>query len=325
MSIWSFGAPFVKSLTTKVGLDTAQLDLIKRARVDDLSLVNTISADERNWKGGGAAVAWSDAFRPGGLSKGQQPLLDNVRGDYISRLVEELHARGVQVLLGYTIGNDPNDKRGDEYCRGFTNWLASIGEQQVRDHAKAVSDFVVKYDADGIGFDLEITSLGAAQKNNLGLLYASVCENLKSRAGIVSYATAPFTAEGKVDGVDCMAGIQAQPFAFARDTPNLIARPMCYDTLDFSFELVGRSVEYALGAAGLKPWQIQMGIYGGAPRHGGPAATQAFVAKTLGPRRMGMVMYQVPAGPGAVSALGHTADFEKALNPGAPEPSLVKT
>ncbi len=325
MSVWCFGAPFMND-PHSFNVDSKQLALLAAARIDDVSMVDTICAKESNWTdgGGGTDVAWTGRLRPGGVASGD-PRLEDVRDTYIKNLVAGLRANKVQLILGYTIGNEGHSKpkpgeepaASDTYCKGFTDWLRAASPDVIREHARAIAAFVEKYDAAGIGFDLEITSLGDAHRANLALLYREVSDQLAPRNGIVSYATAPFTEEGKVDGIPCLSGIQAQPFSLARDIPNLIARPMCYDTLPFKFETIGRSVDYAVGAAGLDPAQIQYGIYGHAPGKGAGAAID-FCSNKLRPNRIGMVWYQVSqASSVATTTLtGDCKNAEAALNAG---------
>jgi hypothetical protein len=345
MSIFCFGTPFIKGFGgSGVELDEGVLDKVVESRVDDVSLVNTLAPPESNWAQGGVvkdtAVAFSSGFRPASQGK--------YSADYLDKLIAACHARKVQVIIGYCIGNDPSNKSGDSYCKGFTDWLAAMSADQVKAHAQAVVDFIDKVQADGITFDLEIVSLGQAQKDNLWLLYKTLAEKMPGK--MVAYATGPFTEEGKVDGVDCMAGIQIQSYLLAKQAPNLVARPMCYDEHAFALPIIGRSIDYALGAAGLTAAQIQMGIYCTDPYaqepHGGPQvpcsamkgkprspagteATLAFTKDVMAPKRVSMVYYQVPGGnwtgskmdlSGAITALAHVKDFEALMNPGEKAP-----
>ena len=96
---------------------------------------------------------------------------------------------------------------------------------------------------------------------------------------------------------------------------------MCYQVDDFDWGIIQRSIDYAFGDAGLDVSQIQFGIYGGAPAHGGPSATLGFLAKAMQPKRISMIHYQVPPdAEHAKTALMHVKDFEAALNPGCKGP-----
>lgn len=324
MSVWCFGSPFLND-PHSYKPDKTQLDRIAAARIDDVSLVDTICAAESNWAKDSTSVdvVWSDRLRPGGLGP-RDAKLAGVRDQYIKDLVAELHARNAQLVLGYTIGNEGTQKpnpANDAYCRGFTTWLKGLTPDRVRAHAEAIAAFVAKYDADGIGFDLEIDTLGPDQKDNLALLYREVSNALAPRNGIVSYATAPFTSEGMVDTSPTLQGARTQPFSLARDIPNLIARPMCYIQDPIAFATIERSVDYAMGAAGLDPSQIQYGIYGLAPKQGGPAATAKFCTNKLRPNRIGMVWYQVSQrATTALHDLDACKSAEAKLNPGEAAP-----
>jgi hypothetical protein len=322
MSIWCFGNPFLGAAPK---VDPGVLDKIKEARVDDVSLVNTLAPPDSNWAPGGVVkdtgVSWSDGFM--GLFK-------KMREEYLTNLVTACHDRGIQLMLGYCIGNsnDPKDAIGNAYAKNFTGWLAALSEDQVKAHARAVAAFVKQYKADGIGFDLEITSLGEGHRANLRTLYSTIASELQDVNGLVSYANAPFTSEGHVDGTPAMSGMRIQDFNLARDIPNLVARPMCYDTNALDYGLIQRSLDWALGGAGLKPSQLQLGLYACDPKprgKGGTQATKEFIESQMQPKRVGMIHYQVPAGKwtgskmdhgDAVSALAHVAEFEGLLNKG---------
>ena len=328
MSIFCFGTPFIKGFSgSGVQLDDAVLDKLVESRVDDVSLVNTLAPPESNWAPGGVvkdtAIAFSSGFRPAAQSK--------YSADFLDKLIAGCHARNVQVMIGYCIGNDPNNKSGDSYCKNFTDWLAAMSADQVKAHAQAVVDFVNKVQADGITFDLEIVSLGAAQKDNLWLFYKTLAEMMPNK--MVAYATGPFTEEGKVDGVDCMSGIQIQSYTLAKQAPNLVARPMCYDEHAFDLGVIQRSIDYALGAAGLSASQIQMGIYCTDPnpksKNGGTQPTLQFTRDVMAPKRVSMIYYQVPGGTWngskmdtspSITALAHVKDFEALMNPGEAAP-----
>jgi hypothetical protein len=78
---------------------------------------------------------------------------------------------------------------------------------------------------DGIGFDLEINTLGERHAANLEILFYELATLLAQQNRILSYATAGFLNDGETT----LSFMKAQPFRLAKIAPNIIARPMAYD------------------------------------------------------------------------------------------------
>jgi hypothetical protein len=130
MSIWCFNAPFIKAGTT---LDDSVLDKVKAARIDDVSLVYTVAPPASNWgKTTGTAIGWSAGLL------GTFPAM---RDGYLKNLVAGLQGRGVQVMLGYCIGNSNSNttqaqRDANNYAKAFAGWLGGLTDQQVKDSCK---------------------------------------------------------------------------------------------------------------------------------------------------------------------------------------------
>jgi hypothetical protein len=372
LSAWCFGSPFLGSSFGGVTLDDTTLKAVKDARIDDVSMVNTLVSPDDNWilNGNtvtvrGTIVRWSDAFRPGGIPK-NDPTLDPTRESYLKQLVTKLHdpgfgGRKVQLILGYTIGNkgkepqpppappaDASEEVKDKFakdfaqftkdhadwvevetfCKGWAAWLKALTAQQVRDHALALASTVNILGADGLGFDIENTFMGAGRVANLDLLYKETADAMVPLNGIVYFANGPFT----VDGVQCashkanvavLTHMQCQPYGMAAGIPNLMARPMCYDTFAYDFkpglvDSITCALSTASGGGGLDPSQVQFGIDVGTASL---SETLDFCTNNLRPNRIGFVVYQISQDNNAAqSTLKKCIDIEKALNDGEAPP-----
>jgi hypothetical protein len=308
MSLWTFNAPFIEKLNgSNVVLDQPLLKLLHASRVDDLSLVYTITFDKSN----PSQPRWADAFLPGGFS--------NLREPYLRALIKALHAIDVQVIVGYEIVE--KDKDRTDLGDSFTGWLASGSPQQIEDYANSIEAFFADrgLGIDGIGFDFEINSLGSKQADNLALLYQKTSEAMAHRNGIVSYANAPF----QEDGVTTLAFMKVQPFALARRAPNILARPMCFGSKrSASFRDVESSIACALRRSKkggeLHPSQVQFALW--ADRIG-VSEMERWCRDLLRPNRIGLMLYNLPPARGAAQTfLQNCVKFDRALNPGEAPP-----
>src|SRR5262249_37574676 len=147
MSVWTFGAPFIKTTTdSTVTLDQPLLDLLRQARLDDVSLVRTVTLDPANPPG----IQWAGSFRPAAKPKLREPYL---REPYLRSLIKALHAIGVQVIAGYEIVE--SGKKRTPLGMKFTDWLAKASAEEIEKHATAIAAFFDDrgLDIDGIGFD----------------------------------------------------------------------------------------------------------------------------------------------------------------------------
>ena len=338
-SIWTFGTPLMKTLDS---LDTVQLDLMKKARLDDLTFNYTMAPKESNWKVKadgtvevtGVGVTFTTRFGPGGTT-GRSPEADKRREAYLKMVVEELHARGMQVILGYTIGTDGEDETPStrKFNREFAAWLLAMTDDQLGQHALEIDAFRDRFDADGVGFDFELDDIGYEHRDNLQRLIRYTALAVQRSNGVVSYATAPFVEDGKATAIGPLGnnfrGLSIQPFALAKTAKNLIARPMCFAKKAFPMYAAERSIDFALrpesaGGAGLDPSQIQFAIWAdalGDPDQYGPERTTELCSKVLRPQRMGMMVYRMRQhAAGAAAILQKCTDWERALNPGEIEP-----
>src|SRR5262249_46358348 len=121
LSLWTFNAAFIQKVDgSQVILDPARVTLLQAARIDDLSLVRTITFDDSNNK-----VKGSGGYAPGGSPQ--------LRAPYLAELIRVLHGIGVQVLVGYEIVAAGANR--SEVGASFTRWLGGADDEQIRGHA----------------------------------------------------------------------------------------------------------------------------------------------------------------------------------------------
>ncbi|MGH1340307.1 MAG: peptidoglycan-binding protein [Nannocystales bacterium] len=378
VSIWAFGAPLIKAMfkkvkkgTTfvavkKVVLDPDQLNAMKDARLDDLTLNYCMAPPASNWGINNGSdvkdtkVAFSARLGPGGITQSShtpaQEVAENdqVRDDYVREVVKELHARGIQVILSYTVGTDgkpklpknPTPKQLEAYKKAlaaypvtekfnqeYADWLFAMTDRQIEEHAKAIDDFRERYDADGIGFNLEFHQIKEKHRHKLRHLVRTTAKYAQLRNAVVAYATAPFTVDGERTAGGplhhSLTSLSILSFELAKTEKNLIARPMCFDETPFKTSHIEASLEYALkptaqGGAGLDSAQIQYGVFGSFnPRAGfpaseyGPARIKKLCQEKLRPNRQGMMVYSLPQKRApALAELARVVGWEAELNPG---------
>lgn len=313
LSLWSFNASFIdagKSSPTSITLKQSQLLELKDARLDDFSLVRTITFDPAHPD----QVAWG-AFAPLGSGKLREP--------YLRELVSQLHAIQVQVMAGYEIVE--KGKESSELGKAFNRWLNGATDSDLDKHAQAIADFLSKFDLDGINFDFEINALGFAKafpnhKANLEKLYVKTAQKIAARNGMVSYDNAPDT----VDGGNSNSFMKVQPLSLATKERNLIARPMCFDAANAtSFSTVEQSIACALGdpatrsgGAGLHPSQIQYGIWTRKLGLSTAANAQQWM-DLFRKNRIGVVLYNMDDQPGMLKL---AKSLDALLNPGEAAP-----
>lgn len=365
VSIWAFGAPLIKSTWGGIKLDPTQLTAMKDARLDDLTLNYCMAPAPGNWSRGpdgniivhDTKVGFSARLGPGGMTQGsttspaQVAKNDKVRDEYIRTVVRELHTLGIQVLISYTIGTDGKPKPGatpkelqahaatERYNQEFADWLFAMSDAQIEAHAKAIDDFRERYDADGIGFDFELDQLKYKHRHKLQHLIRTTAVYAQLRNAIVSYATAPFTDDGKATDIATLGNkfqaLSIQPYALAKMERNIIARPMCFDQTPFPTSAIEASLDYALkpesqGGVGLDPAQIQFGVFGsGTSRPGYPSSefgverTKQLCREKFRPRRQGMMVYSLPqTAHKATTELKNVKAWEAELNPDEVGPGL---
>lgn len=286
MSAWVFHSPFVKRISgdDDIILDEESVAAMGESCLDDLSIVSTIG-----WVEGSnpPKVGWRD-HRPGGSEKRS--------AKYLAKVVNALHAHGIQVQAGWSsvdlkTGSSP-------YNRAWTKFLATATPGDIQTLAESALQFFASrgIDIDGIGFDFEINSLGVPQAANLALLYQKTAEVFRDhkRDAFVTYANAPFDQ----DGQGKPGFMNVQPFALARDVPNLFARPMCFDEHTISAGEIRKGVACAVRQAssnsggGLHPAQAQFGLF--ARELDNAKEFESLVTDTLRPNRIGLMLYQLP-------------------------------
>ncbi len=354
-SIWAFGSPLIKSTWGGIKLDGEQLEAMKAARLDDLTLNYCMAPAHGNWSRDtdgkivvlDTKVGFSARLGPGGIVQtpntpaAAREKNDIVRADYVKTVVQELHKLGIQVLISYTIGTDGSgEAKGTKtFNRDFADWLLAMSDSQIDAHAKAIDDFRERFDADGIGFDFELDELKYKHRDKLQRLIRSTAKYAQLRNAIVSYATAPFTDDGKATAIatlgDSFQALSIQPYALAKMEKNIIARPMCFDKNPFPTSSIEASLEYALkpeseGGVGLDPGQIQFGVFGSGKSRPGFASSEFGVARTtelcrekFRPRRQGMMVYSLsPKKAVALSELLNAKAWEAELNPAEAGPGM---
>lgn len=248
-SVWVPGSLLLDDKKSKPGDPVLRDKVIEklRGRVDDISLVDTITIDVG--KPGG--VVYHKAFARGFKT-------DRERDLYCERLITACHP-DIQVLAGYeiTAHRKENTPEGDELVR----FLKSASDRQIKDHAQAIFDFLFvtrRLEFDGVGFDLEVVGLGPFAKQ-IGLLYGTLANLLARDNRILAYASLGFTRDG-VTGKETKH-MASQPFALARSARNIIARPMGYDGTEGRHpEIIACALDKGEGKAGLHPSQLQMGV-----------------------------------------------------------------
>jgi len=318
LSLFDFNPSFIKSLIflrgkiTGCTLNTALLDAFEAARIDDYSLVRTISFIGANDENYAHKPGWRD-FSPGG-SGGEA-----LRVDYLQKLTQEMHNRGAQVTAGYELV-----ERGTSVSqRGtlFRRWLESATAEQVSKHAEDIVDFFVsrQIPIDGIGFDFELNGLGSAHASNLAVLFSETAKLIASaRPGaFVYYDTAPFQPK---DGEGSSPNMEVLKYSLAKSPSNLIARPMCYNGVVTSESRIEASINCALSTSkdggGLTASHLQCAI--DVSRTSDPTV-QSMCTNLFRPNLVGMTVYTMP-GPRKQTFLKKVGDLEAVLNPGSPPP-----
>jgi hypothetical protein len=296
LSLWAFPFPFTDG---RGGLDSGHLNLVQKAGIDDVTVVY--------------GVLWNDKKTPPDVRwMARSPAVG-----YWRELIGELHQRGVQFHLGYTIGDFGT------YTDQFLGWLAKAAEKDIDTHAGSIIGFVDdnKLAVDGLAFDLEMNNLGKHTKHapNLARLYRKTAELFAERNGVVSYATGPFTSQNYGAQLSHTA---AQPYSLVHGVPNLIARPMCFDEVQaFKHQRVVDSIDFALRPAaekgeGMHPAQIQMGIWQAEAEK--EVSMKNYCTKLLAPHRVGLIVYRMEPDPAKRSAgkavLERCALFNEWLN-----------
>ncbi|MBK9036708.1 MAG: hypothetical protein IPL61_36570 [Myxococcales bacterium] len=263
ISSLSLGAKLIKANTIpEMKIATGVLDAMA-PHLDDLSALETVTVGDPRSADPTKQVRWHAGFLQGfqnfpnkGDPKANDPhYRDNACVAFCKTLLDEAHARGLQVLAGYEIvgTKDKNTAEGE----AFKAWIHKASPAEVRAHADAIYDFIwVKrqLDFDGLGFDLEIAGL-APPVENMRVLVHRMAELLAPDNRIVTYATATFTTDGETSKE--ASHLRTQPFWLARDLPNIIARPMGYDGGE---RYHAESIACALEQVKLHPSQYQMGI-----------------------------------------------------------------
>lgn len=319
LSLWAFTPPLTKE--TPGEIDNAQVQLLKDADVDDLSLVWTATWDTRRKPGDPPKPPiWDPHFVVRGSSD------EAVRVRYLKNLIAALHPK-VHVIAGFELVRatpDPakapskKDAAMRDRVTDFAAWLAKAAPDEIRTYAQSIREFFKSrgLDVDGVGYDFEFDQLSKAHRANLERLYVETSNAFADRNGLVSYANAPF----KEDGAHSFGFMQAQPYAIAAQGRNLLARPMCFDAVNStSVADIEASIACALratgdkGGAGLHPSQVQFGIW--ADRVTGGA--ESLCRKVLRPNRVGLMVYNLPpTDPGASAMLRNCKTWNAALNPG---------
>jgi hypothetical protein len=316
LSLFDFNPSFTSGFRLTAGnpsgynMDTALLDAFAAARIDDYSLVRTITFD-----GGTKPPKWG-GFSPLGDSR------EAMRIDYLQRLTAEMHRRGAQVFVGYEMV-----ERGTTVSQAgtdFRNWLASATDAQLVAHGRAIVSFFTSrtIPIDGVGFDIELNGLSVTHGPKLKTLFEATAAAMATArpGGVVYYDTAPFAPR---DGAGTISTMLALKYALAGGAANLIARPMCYNGTVASRAKIAATIDCALaptsaGGGGLAPGKLQLAI--------DVSRTSELEMVTMcgtlfRPKGVGMTIYTMPGGAAQAALLRRARNWEAALNPGAAAPS----
>jgi hypothetical protein len=322
LSINGYGGSWVDQSKASGAVDQTLLSQLKNAPIDDISLVHTIQFDAAR----PGEVTWSDGLAPNGNTKLREP--------YLRDLIDRLHAMDIQVRAGYEVV-----EQGSQHTvlgNAFSKWI--LGKDKppdIKGHIEKMLQFLwgKGLDFDGIGFDLEVNGLLLEHGPNLAKLIRGTAQALAPMNKFVTYDNAPSLAS---DGDNKNKFMTIQPYGLCRDTPNLVARPMCYNGAALSEGDMKKTVATALrattsnGGAGLHPSQLQLAV-----RHWGGTSslTKSDIIKRcneiLQPNRIGLVLYPIPIKPdkknpnktdlSAVKTfIADLAEYDKALNPKDP-------
>jgi hypothetical protein len=301
LSINGFDASWIDQSKSTGECDPGLMALLSAAPIDDVSLVDTIDFDQAR----PGEVKWSQGFLPLGSSK--------LRVPYLQDLIKKCHAANIQVGVGYAIVD--RNKDVGALGKAFAAWLS---DPQLKDaaaqaealkkkraeiakHGQKILEFFQKnaIDIDGLTFDFECNSLRMEHKDNMALFIQSTARAFAPYNKWVAYDNAPFLGQDGGDTTNT-SSMRIQPYALCAHTPNLMARPMCYNGKPTPYDDLKSSVAVALAppsskGGGIHPSQLQMAI-----RHWG--ATSSLTAdeilrrakEILAPNRVGLVLYPFP-------------------------------
>jgi hypothetical protein len=334
ISINGYDASWIDQSKSTGECDDGLMALLTAAPIDDVSLVDTIDFDPAH----PGEVKWSRGFLPLGNPK--------LRAPYLRDLIEKCRASDIQVGVGYAIVDRGNAV--GYLGKAFAAWLdapklkdatqqAEALDKKRADiarHGERILEFFQEQDIDidGLTFDFECNSLRMPHKDNMALLIQSTARAFAPHNKWVAYDNAPFLER---DGgyTTYTSSMRIQPYALCVNTPNLMARPMCYNGEPTSHKDLKSSIAVALAPAsnkggGIHPSQLQMAI-----RHWGAQSSLALAEilqraqETLAPNRVGLVLYPFPFDASTtrdnrISAMKAFLEkllrIDAALNPGLP-------
>jgi hypothetical protein len=327
LSIVDFNASFAKATGKVIDVDTSLLDIFQTTRIDDYTLVNTIFFQSEK--------STHDPDPPDWAAKGFGPLgqfTDAARTSYLTRLTTEMHNRGQQVIVGYTLDEGaPVNGVANITAQGkaFRAWLGAATTAQVVAHAQQIVDFFFKTKKiliDGVDFDLEINGLGGNPSHaaNLETLFVETAKAIDAarKGASVSYDNAPFT---KSDGTGAPGHLNVQKYAIAAGAPNLIARPMHNLDAAASKATISATIALALksggGGGGITSDRLQIMLDFG---NTGTKTVEDICKTVLFPNKVGLVLYNLggrSASATSLKSFAKTAQtFDAALSPAAAPP-----
>jgi len=313
ISAWAFVSPFITDQSG--GIDVSRVELFKKTRVDDLSMVWTLTwdprtgktADERRAKPANPPV-WHPKFQIGGvgITSGAKA---SALVAYLRNLANVLHPE-VLLQAGFEIVAAAAELEQD-----FVEWLAAASNDDITGYAGMLRKFFddLHLEVDGIGFDFEIGRLKPEHADNMGMLFAATSDAFADKNGVISYATAPYVAGVSYAGTE-NAWVESLICNLAARGKNIIARPMLFSTKGVSGEdTIESSIDFALSddaKAKLHPSHLQMGI--------DPSrflTTSDVCQKLLRTHRVGLVVAAIGQGDFSKDFLQNLTDFEAVLNP----------
>ena len=272
-------------------------------------------------------VDWAENFVPASSGKPE-------KAKYFGQIIEMMHAQRVQVFAGMfsdTGVPGPSVKLGD----AFTRWLrAKVAGQKgplkplFANHAKKAVDFFDNQglDIDGISMDHEIfitspptpgmTALNASDRPAITALYQAYADELGKKGRYLAYANSAFTSH--TDGISVW-----MPYELAQ-YPNIIARPMSYQSEQRRERVIKFALPDETAGAGLHPGQLQTGLATAMPPTSTPASIIAEVGKTQRKYRVGFIQFGFDGSSAPDKAhpkrtqTSAFAEYDTALNPDGP-------
>ncbi len=181
---------------------------------------------------------------------------------FLPKAIDACHENGVQVTLGFSIADEGSVSGGAG--KAFVDWLRNPVGPTLDQYAADIMEFVFeknKANVDGLGFDVELNGLKAADADNFSAFYGKLADLLAAKKKFLHVATGIGVGGSETA---LLGTFRAQPFKLAKGHPNIIIRPMAYDMFNLDDDAFLKwhkdVVNYALNTVGLDPGQFQLGL-----------------------------------------------------------------